>query len=108
MVCLSLRCHLLLTLKRRWSEANNAKDYLISTLHRVHLPTYEHSYTTKDDVRMTKPRYSIPYFVVPKMDIVMKPLEGFFTEGKEKRYDPMTFTELYEEKLKEFVEPAEG
>lgn len=70
-------------------------DYLKSTLHRVHLPPGEGSYDGEGEARMTKPRYSIPYFVVPKMDKVLKPLEGYSSEGKEDGYEPVTYKELY-------------
>ncbi|KUJ21634.1 oxidoreductase-like protein [Mollisia scopiformis] len=78
----------------RWSN-----DYLISTLHRVHLPPVDDNYMGDENVRMTKPRYSIPYFVVPKSDKVLEPLEGYFGEGKDKKYEPTTYSELYHNRV---------
>ncbi|TVY17061.1 putative iron/ascorbate oxidoreductase [Lachnellula arida] len=78
---------------QRWSN-----DFLVSTLHRVHLPPLDESYERRDGKRMTVPRFSIPYFVIPKGDTVMEPLEGGFGEGQQKKYEPVSFGEYQAKK----------
>jgi len=78
----------------RWSN-----DFLISTLHRVHLPPLDDSYESQDGKRKTLPRFSIPYFVIPKKDTIMEPLEGDFGEGQQKKYEPVLFGEYQAKKI---------
>lgn len=44
-------------------------------MHRVHLPSRDKSFTVIDGDRVTKPRFSIPYFVTPNEAVVMKRLD---------------------------------
>lgn len=46
---------------------------------------------------MTVPRFSIPYFVIPKKDTVMEPLEGDFGERQQK-YELLSFGEYQAKK----------
>ncbi|TVY43406.1 1-aminocyclopropane-1-carboxylate oxidase [Lachnellula occidentalis] len=79
---------------QRWSN-----DFLISTLHRVHLPPLDDSYESQDGKRKTLPRFSIPYFVVPKRDTVLEPLEGDFGEKQQKKYKPVLSGEYQAKKI---------
>ena len=74
-------------------------DYLTSTLHRVHLPLLDNSYQSEDGKRKTIPRFSIPYFIIPKKDTMMEPLEGDFGEEQEKKYDPVSFGDWQAKKI---------
>ncbi|TVY35099.1 UPF0676 protein [Lachnellula subtilissima] len=78
----------------RWSN-----NFLISTLHRVHLPPLDDSYESQDGKRKTIPRFSIPYFVIPKSDTVMEPLEGDFGKELEKKYEPVLWGEYQAKKI---------
>ncbi|KAF2098251.1 Clavaminate synthase-like protein [Rhizodiscina lignyota] len=66
----------------RWSN-----DKLKSNMHRVTLPPAEDRYTGKD--RMTRARYSIPYFVVPDETAPIKTLEECITQAKPAHYAPL-------------------
>lgn len=77
-------------------------DYLISTVHKVYLPPMEQSYQHTGLERMTRPRYSIPYFVVPRHDTLMECLETCHDEDKPKKYTPMLFSDLYAERIRGF------
>jgi len=76
-----------------------SNDFLISTLHRVHLPPLDDSYESQDGKRKTVPRFSIPYFVIPKKDTVMEPLEGDFGERGQKKYEPVLWGEYQAKKI---------
>jgi isopenicillin N synthase-like dioxygenase len=70
-------------LLQRWSN-----DYLKSTLHRVQLPPLQDRFSGKE--RMTRQRYSIPYFVTTDPDLVIECLEGRFEAGERKKYEAVT------------------
>lgn len=70
-----------------------APDYLASTVHQVHLPTSELSYEGEGQERMTRSRYSMPFFVIPRADSVMECLEFPAIQGQEKKYEPITYGE---------------
>ncbi|EXJ58902.1 hypothetical protein A1O7_06332 [Cladophialophora yegresii CBS 114405] len=63
----------------RWSN-----DYLKSTSHRVQLPPRQDRHT--GDERLTRARYSIPYFVSTDPDTVIECL----TRGEQAEYEPIT------------------
>ena len=65
----------------RWSN-----DYLKSTSHRVTLPPLQDRFT--GDERMTRARYSIPYFLTTDPDLVIECLK--VREGEEAKYEPIT------------------
>ena len=99
----------------RWSDGNyptfrmrrelrTQADYLVSTVHRVHLPPLEQSYTGKSGNRMTKNRFSIPYFVPPKLDTLMVPLEGSFAKAEESKYKPILFSDLVKQQTEGYFE----
>ncbi|EJT99990.1 oxidoreductase [Dacryopinax primogenitus] len=72
----------------RWSN-----DVLKSTLHRVRAPPVKD--TDKIDalgatVRMTPPRYSIPYFCSANRDTVIDCIPGCWSETVPKKYEPIT------------------
>jgi isopenicillin N synthase-like dioxygenase len=71
----------------------NGVDYLTSTKHRVHLPTLEDRYT--GDERMTRQRYSIPYFVLPTMETTMECLPGCSSKENPPKYEPMLYGDLF-------------
>jgi isopenicillin N synthase-like dioxygenase len=49
------------------------------------------SFQIEGVARMTKSRYSIPFFVVPKADVVMECLEFPAIKGQKKKYEPITW-----------------
>ncbi|CAG8983073.1 hypothetical protein HYALB_00006101 [Hymenoscyphus albidus] len=66
----------------RWSN-----DWLKSTLHRVTLPPASDRYTGEE--RMTRARYSIPYFVSPDLDAKIECMPECATESNPKKYEPV-------------------
>ncbi|KAG4438374.1 hypothetical protein IFR05_006136 [Cadophora sp. M221] len=77
----------------RWSN-----DYLTSTMHRVHLPPLEDSYEGDGKQRMTRPRFSIPYFVMPKSETLLHRLDILVASGKEQKYKTITYKQLCQQK----------
>jgi len=65
----------------------------------VHLPPLDNSYQSQDGKRKTIPRFSIPYFILPKKNTVMQPLESHLGEGQEKKYEPISFGDYYAKKI---------
>ncbi|EXJ71524.1 uncharacterized protein A1O5_05332 [Cladophialophora psammophila CBS 110553] len=65
----------------RWSN-----DYLTSTAHRVQLPPLQDRFT--GDERLTRARYSIPYFLTTDPDTVIACLR--FDDDHPAKYDPIT------------------
>ena len=72
----------------RWSN-----DTLKSTLHRVTLPKLEDSYSVVGKERMTKARYSIPYFVSAAPESLIECLEVCTSEERPAKYAPVTQAE---------------
>ncbi|KXT16966.1 hypothetical protein AC579_7395 [Pseudocercospora musae] len=68
----------------RWSN-----DKLKSTLHRVTLPQLSDSYDTSSGKRMTKARYSIPYFVSPDPFSRVECLPACVDEQHPVKYEPI-------------------
>ncbi|KAI9797073.1 MAG: hypothetical protein M1833_005678 [Piccolia ochrophora] len=66
----------------RWSN-----DFLKSTLHRVTLPPFETSFTGPD--RITRERYSIPYFVTPDPDTMIECLPTCVDAQRPAKYEPI-------------------
>lgn len=66
----------------RWSN-----DYLKSTLHRVTLPPAQDRFTGTE--RMTRARYSIPYFVSPNVDAVIEVMPECSSESNPAKYEPI-------------------
>lgn len=62
-------------------------DYLKSTLHRVTLPPAQDRFTGEE--RMTRARYSIPYFVSADSDAVVKCLQECASEANPAKYEPV-------------------
>jgi isopenicillin N synthase-like dioxygenase len=62
-------------------------DYLKSTLHRVTLPPAEDRFTGVE--RITRARYSIPYFVSPDIDAVIECMTECASEGNPVKYEPV-------------------
>ncbi|KAL2075851.1 hypothetical protein VTL71DRAFT_794 [Oculimacula yallundae] len=73
-------------------------NYLTSTMHRVHLPPLEESYDGEGELRMTLPRFSIPYFVAPKGDTLLQRLNIPLAFDKEPKYPMITYKELCRQK----------
>ncbi|KAE9370175.1 Clavaminate synthase-like protein [Stipitochalara longipes BDJ] len=80
----------------RWGN-----DYLTSTVHRVHLLISDLSYQREGKDRMTRSRYSIPFFVVPKDDAVMECLEFPAIQGEKAKCEPITWGEYVRTKTLE-------
>ncbi|KAL4758793.1 isopenicillin N synthase family dioxygenase [Aspergillus foveolatus] len=75
----------------RWSNHE-----LKSTMHRVRAPPLvdvEDGSTVEKKRRMTRPRYSIPYFISPDRDKVIECLPNCHGEGRPKLYEPITSSE---------------
>ncbi|PQE31096.1 thymine dioxygenase protein [Rutstroemia sp. NJR-2017a WRK4] len=73
----------------RWTN-----DTLKSTLHRVELPPLADRYaTTPAGERITRARYSIPYFVGPDVDQTISCLPESVRVGETPKYDPVVFGE---------------
>ncbi|EHL01205.1 putative UPF0676 protein [Glarea lozoyensis 74030] len=66
----------------RWSN-----DWLKSTLHRVTLPPASDRFTGEE--RMTRARYSIPYFISPDIDARIEVMPECATEGNPIKYEPV-------------------
>lgn len=62
-------------------------DYLQSTLHRVALPPYQDCYSGEE--RLTRARYSIPYFVAPDSSSVIECIPECLA-GYPAKYGPIT------------------
>jgi len=72
----------------RWSN-----DYLKSTLHRVALPPAPDRFTGEE--RMTRARYSIPYFVGPDSDAVIECIPECASESNPAKYEPIVPREYF-------------
>ncbi|KAL6237455.1 hypothetical protein BDW75DRAFT_228650 [Aspergillus navahoensis] len=75
----------------RWSNHE-----LKSTMHRVRAPPLvevEDGRTGEKKGCMTRPRYSIPYFISPDRDRVIECLPNCHGEGRPKMYEPITSSE---------------
>ncbi|KAG0651919.1 2-oxoglutarate-dependent dioxygenase htyE, partial [Hyphodiscus hymeniophilus] len=70
----------------RWSN-----DYLTSTLHRVTLPPAEDRFTGAE--RMTRARYSIPYFVSPDINALIECMKECSTAENPIKYEPVVQSE---------------
>ena len=68
-------------LMMRWSN-----DYLKSTSHRVTLPPLQDRFEGEE--RLTRARYSIPYFLTTDPDEVIETL--MVREGEQRKYEPIT------------------
>lgn len=75
----------------RWSN-----DTLKSTLHRVRAPPLQGG---QQQSKITKARYSIPYFVTADRDKTIDCLPGCFGPEKVKRYDPINAGEYISRRL---------
>ncbi|KAG8529083.1 uncharacterized protein KY384_005718 [Bacidia gigantensis] len=73
-------------LMMRWSN-----DTLKSTVHRVNLPPRQDRFTGDD--RMTRERYSIPYFVSPKGEHMVECLPSCIDEKHPAKYDPIRWND---------------
>lgn len=62
-------------------------DELKSNMHRVVLPPAEDRFTGEE--RLTRARYSIPYFVVPDENAPVETLAECISEAKRARYAPI-------------------
>lgn len=63
-------------------------DYLRSTNHRVALPVLKDRFEGPD--RMTRERYSIPYFLAPDPTSLIECLPTCVTEESPAKYEPIT------------------
>lgn len=68
----------------RWSN-----DYLKSTLHRVTLPPIQDKKLPVNGKSMTRPRYSIPYFVSPDPKVIVECLSACTDERHPIKYEPV-------------------
>lgn len=62
-------------------------DQLRSTLHRVTLPPLDDRFTGEE--RITRERYSIPYFVSPDVETLVECLPACMDEKNPARYQPV-------------------
>lgn len=66
-------------------------DTLKSTVHRVTLPPKQDRFT--GDERLTRARYSIPYFVVPKGETMVGCLPTCTNQDRPPKYDPIKWND---------------
>ncbi|KAM5482566.1 hypothetical protein McanCB56680_003522 [Microsporum canis] len=69
----------------RWSN-----DTLRSTMHRVRAPPVGSEKTDGSGRRMSRARYSIPYFIAANKDKVIDCLPGCYGPDRPKKYEPIT------------------
>jgi isopenicillin N synthase-like dioxygenase len=67
---------------------NDFLDYLRSTSHRVTLPPLQDRFVGEE--RLTRARYSIPYFVTTDPDLVIECLPSCIDEKNPAKYEPIT------------------
>lgn len=82
---------------QRWSN-----DHLKSTLHRVRAPPLTAGGTVTADgsaQRVTRARYSIPYFVTADHEKVIDCLPGCYSEANPKKYEPINSGEYVSRRL---------
>lgn len=60
-------------------------------MHRVRLPPLQDRYTGA--ARMTRERYSIPYFVAPRNDVIVECLPTCYNEKEPAKYAPIGWAE---------------
>jgi len=68
-----------------------ALDTLQSTLHRVTLPPKQDRFTGDD--RMTRARYSIPYFVSPEGPTMVECLPACMDKNRPAKYQPVRWND---------------
>lgn len=78
--------------------ADAAADYLKSTLHRVTLPPLSDRFEGND--RMTRQRYSIPYFLTPDMDTLVECMEACKKVTGAAKYEPIKAGEYLQMRAK--------
>lgn len=76
---------------QRWSN-----DTLRSTMHRVRAPPLE---ANEDGNRVTRARYSIPYFIGADQEKTVDCIPGCFGPDRPKKYDPINSREYIEMRL---------
>ncbi|KZT57844.1 flavonol synthase/flavanone 3-hydroxylase [Calocera cornea HHB12733] len=72
-------------LLQRWTN-----DMLHSPMHRVRAPPLKETEevdSTGAKVKMTPPRYSIPYFATPNLDAIIECIPGSWNETRAKKYE---------------------
>ena len=74
--------------KENFLVPNRFPDYLRSTSHRVTLPPLQDRFTGND--RLTRARYSIPYFVTTDPDLVIECLPSCIDAKHPAKYEPIT------------------
>jgi isopenicillin N synthase-like dioxygenase len=85
----SLALFLTRPISKVWRRISLTKhpDWLKSTLHRVTLPPASDRFTGAE--RMTRARYSIPYFISPDIDARIEVMPECTTEGNPSKYEPV-------------------
>ena len=78
-----------LSVWRPWQLTAWLTDILKSTVHRVTLPPRQDRFT--GDERMTRARYSIPYFVSPEGQSVIECLPSCADEKRPVKYKPIVW-----------------
>ncbi len=67
-------------------------------MHRVHLPPIDDSYEGEGKQRVTRSRFSIPYFVTPKSDTLLESLDIPVAAGEKQKYESITYRKLCQQK----------
>ncbi|TDZ25923.1 2-oxoglutarate-dependent dioxygenase gloF [Colletotrichum orbiculare MAFF 240422] len=78
---------------QRWTN-----DTLRSTMHRVRMPPLE-AWGGGGSGRLTKARYSIPYFIGADQEKTVDCVPGCFGPGRPKKYEPINSREYIERRL---------
>jgi len=84
----------------RWSN-----DYLKSTIHRVQLPPLQDRFTGEE--RMTRERFSIPYFVCVERDTLMECLPVCHSTKNPPKYEPMLYRDYVNWRMSEVFSTSE-
>lgn len=79
----------------------SATDSLISNQHRVELPPLADR--IEGEERMTRERYSIPFFVSPDLDVEIETIPECVDEEHPRKYEKITVKEYREEKFKKIL-----
>jgi len=66
-------------------------DKLKSGMHRVRLPPLQDRYT--GEARITRERYSIPFFVLPHLDAIVECIPSCCDEKTLAKYGPISWAE---------------
>ena len=77
-------------------------------MHHVTLPPVDDSRSAQDTDRITRARYSIPYFVAPDHECLVEPLPSCVTTDRPSKYEPVRWCDYGEYLAKYAYNGANG